>query len=287
MTKDEATSSARPDVFRLRRMVFRILVGIFLVFIVSRGAVLYWQRGEAFAAEKRRAENLAHLIAENVDRTFGAIESALNQLAAHSDHIGGPRASPDIWSPVLTATLSGLSAIGSLNVVDADCVVTLSTNPAVTGTARTVRFLDRRLRESATDDLVIAPPVPSQYFAGVTIPVGRPLRDRQGRFIGFVAATFQPERLRDFYAHVDVGPRGISQLIHPEGYILFSQPAAAPSGGGVSADHPAVTGVRNGAAHGFVHTRLEAGGTPYLIAWRSLARPPLIVTASIADRPGL
>jgi hypothetical protein len=39
------------------------------------------QHGEALAAEQRRAENLARLITENVDRTFGAIEPALNQLA--------------------------------------------------------------------------------------------------------------------------------------------------------------------------------------------------------------
>jgi PAS domain S-box-containing protein len=287
MKRDEATSAARPDVFRFRRTVFRILVGVFLAFIVFRGAVLWWQHGEALVAEQRRAENLAHVIAENVDRTFGAIESALNQLAAHSDHIGGPHASRDIWSPVLAATLSGLSAIGSLNVLDADGLVTLSTNPPVTGISRRGLFLHRRLSESGNDDLVIAPPVPSQFVAGVTIPVGRPLRDRQGRFIGFVAATFQPERLRGFYAAVDMGPQGIIQLVHPEGYLLFRQPAAQPQTRELSADHPALTGLRSGSARGFVRAPIEPGGDPYLTAWRSLARPPLIVSVSIGERDAL
>jgi PAS domain S-box-containing protein len=287
MTTDEAISPARPDVFRLRRTVLRILVGVFLAFLVFRGAVLYWQRGEALVAEQRRAENLVHLIAENVDRTFGVIESALNQLAAHSDHMGGPHAAPDIWSPVLTATLSGLSGIGSLNVIDADGLVTLSTNAPVTGTSRKGLFLHRRLSESASDDLVIAPPVPSQYFAGVTIPVGRPLRDRQGRFIGFVAATFQPERLRGFYGAVDTGVQGIIQLVHPEGYLLFRQPAAQPPTRELRADHPVLTGVRSGSARGFVHAPLDPGGDPYLTAWRNLSRPPLIVTVSIGERDAL
>src|SRR3546814_9168106 len=52
--------------------------------------------------------------------TFGAIESAVNQLAVHSAGVGGPGAQRQEWSEVLEATLSGLSGVGSLNVLDAD-----------------------------------------------------------------------------------------------------------------------------------------------------------------------
>ena len=161
----------------------------------------------------------------------GADQSALNQLAAHSDRVGGPRAPRDVWTPVLEATLSGLSGIGSLNVIDEDGVVALSTNPAVTATSRRDRFLYRRLKADPSIGLVIAPSAPSPNYTGLVIPFGRALRDRQGRFIGLLAATFQAERLRGFYEAIDVGPHGIIQLLHPDGYVLFRQPLAGHSAG--------------------------------------------------------
>ena len=286
--KNNGTSlPAKPDPFRLRGTVFRTLVGVFLAFIVFRVGVLWWQHGEALLNEQRRAENLAHVLTENVDRTFGAIESALNQLAAHSDHIGGPTAPQGIWFPVLAATLSGLSGIGSLNVIDADGLVTLSTNPLVTGTSRRDLFLHRRLRESPSDNLVIGPPAPSEHIGGVSIPIGRPLRDRQGRFIGFVAATFQPEWLRGSYQTIDIGAQGVIRLIDPDGHLLFRQPPVDPVGGELIKDGAILSALRSGSKGGFLRAPMEAQGNSYLTAWRMLARPPLLVAVSIAERDAL
>src|SRR5262249_3069655 len=161
--------------------------------------------GNALSAEQGRTENLAHVLAEHLERTFGPIESALEQLAAHSERIGGPKAPAEAWQPVLAATLSGLSGIGSLHVIDAEGVITFSTNPAVTGTSRRNFFLYGRLRGDPTIRLAIGPPAPSANYSGVFIPIGRALRDREGRFIGLLAATFQPDRLRSFYETIDVG----------------------------------------------------------------------------------
>ena len=146
MAKEAPGPRAKADPFQLRSTIFRTLVGVFLVFIAARSALLWWQHDQDLSVEQRRAESLSHVLAEHLDRTLGPIESALNQLAAHSDRIGGPRAPRDVWTPVLEATLSGLSGIGSLNVIDEDGVVTLSTNPAVTATSRRDRFLYRRLK---------------------------------------------------------------------------------------------------------------------------------------------
>src|SRR3546814_19202942 len=104
--------------------------------------------------------------------TFGAIESAVNQLAVHSAGVGGPGAQRQEWSEVLEATLSGLSGVGSLNVLDADGFVVASTNPSVAGTSRRGLFLHRRLREEPRRALILRPPPPAAHIRGGRIPVG-------------------------------------------------------------------------------------------------------------------
>src|ERR1700716_2397740 len=112
---DKATSGSRASAhpFQLRFRVYCSLVGVLLVFIAARSVALWWQHDQVLLAEQGRAENLAHVLAEHLDRPVGPIESALNQLAVYSDRIGGPQAPREAWAPVMAASLSGLSGIGS------------------------------------------------------------------------------------------------------------------------------------------------------------------------------
>jgi len=284
-----AAPDPRPktDPLDLRGTVYRSLIGVFVVFLAARCAMLWWQYDQVLLAEQRRAESLVHVLAEHLDRTFGPIEAALDQLAMHSDRVGGPRAPRDVWSPVLAATLSGLAGVGSLNVIDADGTVTLSTNPAATGTSRRDFFLYRQLNDRQTDGSVIGPPVPSSNFSGVFIPIGRALRDRDGRFIGLLAATFQPDRLRSFYAAIDVGPRGVIQLLHPDGYLLFRQPIDGHQAGESAGEEAILSAGREHPDRSVLRAPIEARGPPYLTAWRSLSHPAVLVAVSIAQRDAL
>jgi hypothetical protein len=112
---------------------------------------------------KAGPRNLAHVLAEHLDRTFGPIESALNQLAVYSDRIGGPQAPRDAWGPVMAATLSGLSGIGSLNVIDADGI--LKRRPIrPSGASRREGYIGDEGRSSA--GLIVAPAVPVPLSRG-------------------------------------------------------------------------------------------------------------------------
>jgi PAS domain S-box-containing protein len=268
----------------LRSKVFLALAGVFLVFLSARGGLLWWEHDRTLASEQRRAENLAHVLAEHLDRTFGALESAVNQLAVRSDRIGGPRAPREEWSAVLAATLSGLSGIGSLNLLDAEGFVVLSTNPAVTGTSRRGRYLHRRLKDERSNRLVIGPAAPAEHIEGVRIPIGRALHDAGGKFIGFIAATFQPERLRGFYEAIDVGPHGVIRLFHADGNLLFSQPHAARERQEAAGAAAILSTSRDGSGRGFLRAPFGAGGESYLTAWRALSGSALVVTVSVAEQ---
>ena len=287
MTAPPIAARAELDPFLFRRRVLVALVGVFLVFVLTRAVLLWWEYDRTLAAEQRRAENLAHVLAEHLNRTFGAVESAINQLALHSERIGGPGAPPKEWAEVLEATLSGLSGVGSLNVLDADGFVVLSTNPSVTGTSRRGLYLHRRLRDEPSGALVIGPATLSEHVSGVRIPVGRALHDAEGRFIGFLAATFQPERLRSFYEAIDVGRAGIIHLLNFDGHLLFGQPHPNPLRDSAAIIQTILESAPSGSAGGFLRAPLEQPGGSYLTAWRPLSRLPLIVTVSIAEADAL
>jgi PAS domain S-box-containing protein len=205
----------------------------------------------------------------------------------NSERIGGLEASSQEWSRLLDATLSGLSGVGSLNLLDAEGTVVLSTNPAVTGTSRRGLYLHRRLRNERSDDLVIGPPAPAEHVSGIRIPLGRALHDAAGNFTGFIAGTFQPERLRGVYEAINVGPRGIIQLFNRNGDLLFSQPYPNPLAGEATGAPPMPEAARSGGASGFIRAPLVAGGDSYLTAWRRLADSGLVVTVSLAKDDAL
>jgi PAS domain S-box-containing protein len=280
---EEKLSRANLDAPRRRGRIVSALVGVFLVFVTTRGLVLWWEYDHALTEAQRRADSLANVLGAHLDRTFGSIRSALNQLAATGDRFGGPQAGQDFWLPVLTATLSGLEGIGSLNVLDADGQVIASTNPAMVGRSRRDFYLHKRTKEEPNADIVIGPPARSETIGGLSIPVGHPLRDREGRYIGFLAATFQPERMRAFYETVDTGRRGSISVIHPDGQLVFRAPETRESPGSGSVLSSSI----GRGERGFLRAPIEQGGDTYLTAWRRLADPPLTVTVSVAQEDAL
>ena len=118
MAEQAVLPGAKSEPPRRRARIVYALVGVLLVFIATRGGVLWWEYDQALTEAQRRAENLSNVLSAHLDRTFGSIRSALNQLAATSERLGGPQAGQEFWSPVLTATLAGLEGVGSLNVIE-------------------------------------------------------------------------------------------------------------------------------------------------------------------------
>ena len=70
---DKETSGSRADAhpLQLRARVHRSLVGVFVAFIAACSVALWWQHDQVLLTEQGRAENLAHVLAEHLDRTFG------------------------------------------------------------------------------------------------------------------------------------------------------------------------------------------------------------------------
>jgi PAS domain S-box-containing protein len=266
----------------LRASVRLLLAGIFGVLVVLLAAGLWWRKAEAIRAGESRAENLTLILGDHLARTIGAIDTALGQLAVHGRRVGGAREPAEIWRPVLNAAAANLSGVGSLSVVDDAGVITHSTIPEIVGQSRRDLISFRQLATDANDTLVADIPFPTRT-GRLLIPIGRRLTTPDGAFNGAVVATFEPERLRDFYRAIDVGRSGTVWVLHPAGSVLFREPSRADPMGQSAERNPILQRQRAGQPADFLQASFEPNGPSYLTAYRTIANPPLVVAVSLAE----
>jgi PAS domain S-box-containing protein len=266
----------------LRASVRLLLAGIFGILVVLLAAGLWWRKAEVLKTGQSRAENLALILSDHLARTVGTVDTALGQLAVHARRVGGPQAPAEAWTPVLKAAQTGLSGVGSLSVTDAAGTIAHSTIPEIVGQSRRDLFVFRQLASDAHDTLVADTPFAARG-GRLLLPFGRRLSTADGRFDGAVVATFEPERLREFYRSVDVGPGGFVWVLHPAGPVLFREPSRADPMGQSAERNPILRQQREGRPAGFLRAPLEADGPWYLSAYRTIANPPLLVAVSLAE----
>lgn len=113
---------------------------MFGVLLVSSVAALWFRHDRAIAFVQRRIDNQALILSEHFRSSVDAIDATLKQLALHGQRIGGAKAPPDMWTPVLEAAYSGLPGLGSLTVTDDAGTITAATIPLLVGRSRPISF---------------------------------------------------------------------------------------------------------------------------------------------------
>jgi len=263
--------------------VFVTLAAVFILFLATGVAALWYRHEEAIEEARQRADNLALILGEHFRRSVDAIDATLAQLALHSQRVGGPTAPAEAWNAVLAATRTALPGVGSLNVTDASGTITASTIPALVGEPRGDQFLFRELAGNPQSGLVADTPFRSIRDGHMFIPLGRRLTAPDGAFTGVVVVTLEPEELRGFYQSVNVGPNGIIQVLHPTGLVLFQEPSHGELIGRPAAENALLRAQRAQPDQGVVRAPLEPGGPGYISAYRTLSAPPVVIAVSLAE----
>ncbi len=276
--------SASPAPDRLRTKIYLPLAGVFLAMAAACAIGLWYHYDEALDVGERRAENLAHILSDHLGRSVEAIDTTLTQLNLHSQRVGGPTANAESWGPVLAAAYTALNSVGSISVTDENGIIVHATIPEIVGQSRRDLFLFQRLSRNAGDGLVADPPFTAVRSGRSVLPLARRLTDVNGRFLGVVVATLEPERLRQFYRSVDVGPNGVIWALHPSGIVLFREPSRVDPIGQSAKDNPLFAAQQARPGADVLRAALEPGGARYVSAYRGSTDPPLTVTVSLAER---
>jgi signal transduction histidine kinase len=260
-----------------------IAVVLLLVVAGLRYVDLRAARQDAIAAAEARADNLALILSAYIGESFRAADAALRQLQVHSSRIGGPAAPPSDWVPTLTSAKAGLTGVGAITVISNDGMIRHSTRPEIVGQSRRDEYLTRQVFEASNEELVIGTPFPTLPGPGapsqLIIPIGRRLSSAAGVPEGSIVASFRPEAPRALLREVNLWARGIITVFHPEGVVLFREPADADAMGQPADSNPIFAAAKQ--ERGVLEAALEPDGPVMLTAFRRTATPPLVVSVSV------
>jgi PAS domain S-box-containing protein len=101
-----------------------------------------------------------------------------------------------------------------------------------------------------------------------------------GAFAGIVVAALEPSRLQNFYRSVEAGPNGMIFVLHPQGEPLFSEPSNADTR---TASTAAIIAAQRKNPDGSVLAPLLGGRDAYIVGYRTLVLPTLVVAVSFAQ----
>jgi hypothetical protein len=135
----------------------KLLIAIFTVAILLVVAAIQAlhtidARRRTIAEAEQRTGNLAYVVASYVQDNFALADTSLRQLVVHARRVGGADAAAAEWDPILAAAKSALAGGGSISVVNADGIVTHSTQRAIVGQSRRDDFIFNALARADRDD---------------------------------------------------------------------------------------------------------------------------------------
>ncbi|MBL8546474.1 MAG: response regulator [Hyphomonadaceae bacterium] len=270
-----------PSYTDLRRRVL-VFAALFCVFVVAVAfgsfAIL---RQNAIEAAKDRSQSYSTILSAHLERTMGAMESRLSQIAVQSDRLGGPSGDSARWLNVLQAARAGASTVVSLTIVDANGVIRHSTLEPIVGGHRQGAIV-ASLTAASAPELIKEPPFESPYHEGMIMPFARRLMTN-GRVTGAVVAAFSAESLREFYGSIDT-EGGTVRVLHESGVMMLEQPHLI---GDPVSDDEVFSLYRAGSPTGAFIAPLIQGGPPMITSYASVRDTGLIVATSLSQNQAL
>jgi signal transduction histidine kinase/ActR/RegA family two-component response regulator len=265
---------------RRRVLIFASIFCLFVLLVTVAGFVQL--RHTALEAARHRAESYSTILGAHMDRTIGAIDARLAQVAVQSERLGGPAGARTQWRAVLEATRGGARAIGSISILDTAGVIRHSTLERLVGQARREGAIFRSLRDPNAPDLVTEPPFESPYSGDMLLPFARRLTSG-GRVSGAVVATFVPEPLREFYR--SIGTEGaVVRILHSSGALVLEEPA---SGKPPLGHDPVIEAFNAGAERGVIVGPIAPGGPELITSYAPAGEGGVILAVSLDRRRAL
>ena len=164
---------------------------------------------------RRETTALSLLFANHADTTFRIFDLALKDL-----HSGWLQSDKDLKPRIATHLDLLPGAFVQAGVTDAEGNV-VSTLPTPMNNA--VNLADRDYfkvhAEGQADSLFVGRPVFGRISGKWSIPVSRPIY-RDGRFVGIVYATIDPDYFISFYWVADIGRDGVATMVRDTGEVM-------------------------------------------------------------------
>ena len=267
---------------RLRRRL--VALGIAFTLIVAGITVLaiVEARRIAISDSEKQAENLARALEQHASSAFGGIDIALDDIQGDVER--GDRRTTDrrLWHELLQSQNELMPQTRNLAIVDESGAIVADAiqYPASTVNASGREFF--KFHQTNPDrDTRIGVPMRSLMNNQWVIPVSRRLDKPNGQFGGVAVAIIELSYFSNFYKAIDVGADGAISILNGEGRLLVREPFAES----LFEKPPTMTILMERLKTAPQGTYSSPGspvdGIKRIISYRSVAKPPLIVTVGI------
>lgn len=217
---------------RLRsgRFALSLVPAIALAFgIVLLGALeLVQSYNEAARRGEEDAQNLVHLLTEQTERTFQAVDFTLLGIR---DALNAASDMPDNdarFRETLKERLKALPYVRALYVIGPDGFITHDTDyPSTPRVSLADRAYFKAHQEDPALGLHVGQPLRSRSVDVWFVSFSRRINRPDGRFGGIVVAALEPRYFEQFYRGLSVGENGIISLLLRDGTLLARNPASA------------------------------------------------------------
>ncbi|MBB3020948.1 signal transduction histidine kinase [Microvirga lupini] len=253
--------------------------------LLLAGLELRQTYGEAARRGEEDARNLAHVLAEQTDRTFQAVDFTLLGIRDALKAAPGMTDNDVHFQNSLRERLAALPYVRALYVIGPDGFITHDTD--YPSTPR-VSLADRPYFKAHQEDpglgLHVEQPLRSRsvgvWFVGLSRRINRP----DGSFGGIVVAAVEPRYFEQFYRGLSVGEGGFIALLLRNGTLLARSPAAEEAiGKSFAAVEPLNTSLTRSPQGVFWGTSPIDGWTR-VIGYRALETVPAVVNVGLAQR---
>ncbi|MBD2750919.1 hypothetical protein IC232_30225 [Microvirga sp. BT688] len=231
------------------------------------------------------ARNLAHVLAEQTDRTFQAVDFT---LMAIGDAL---TAAPDVsdndvrFRDGLKERLKALPYVRALYVIGSDGFITHDTDyPSTPRVSLADRSYFKAHQEDPTLGLHIGQPLRSRSVNVWFISFSRRINKPDGGFGGIVVAALEPKYFEQFYQGLSIGEKGIITLLLRDGTLLARSPASEEAIGKSYAAVEPVSTYLSRSAQGIIWGTSPVDHATRVAAYRALGTAPALVLVALPQQ---
>ncbi|QRM29105.1 hybrid sensor histidine kinase/response regulator [Microvirga sp. VF16] len=254
--------------------------------IVLLGALELMQSyNERVGRGEENARNLVHVLAEQTERTFQAVDFTLLGLRE------ALTAAPDLpendarFRDALKERLKALPYVRALYVIGPDGLITHDTDyPSTPRVTLADRPYFKAHQEDPSLGLQIGPPLRSRSVNVWFVSFSRRINRPDGSFGGIVVAAVEPRYFEEFYRNLSVGENGFIALLLRDGTLLARSPASEEAiGRSYAAAEPFYTYLSR-SSQGVFWGASPVDRTIRVTAYHALGTTPAVVLVGLAQQ---
>ena len=268
---------------RLRRRL--VALGAAFTLIVA-GATIFSileARHMAISEAERQAENLARALEQHASSTFGGVDVALDDIQGDAER-GDRRADErKLWYELLQSQKELMPQARNLAVIDeTGTLLAEATQYPPSAIDASAREFFAFHKTNPMRDTRIGTPIRSLLDNRWVIPISRRINKPNGQFAGVALAIIDLSYFSNFYKALDIGADGAISIMNSDARLLVREPFVES----LLENPPNMVALAERLRTAPQGTYLSEGspidGMKRIISYRSIAKPPLIVTVGIS-----